>query len=332
MIGRRLFLGGLLASLSLSAWAVGEVIMLEVNCPERAFDQVRRDLAKMQAASPDAPDDAEFLRRGRAWLGGPQVDRSGPEWRAAEGVPIRVVKPDGQARGVVLQMHGGGWVMGNAASDRKMAEELANRAGVAVVSVDYRLAPEHPYPAGIDDCVTAADWLLRNAQSQFGTTKVAIMGCSAGSHLAAMTLLRLGPRATQFSAAVLYYGVYDLGVTPGARLAPDDDHPDLSTTSIRRMIQWFTPGLQPEQRRVAAISPLYAPVPKLPETLFLVGGADILVDDTLYLAQRWSEKNVVRVALFPGAPHGFNMYSLDGVDDSVTMVCDYLAEKMAWKQ
>jgi acetyl esterase/lipase len=129
-------------------------------------------------------------------------------------------------------------------------------------------------------------------------------------------------------AAVLYYGVYDLGIRPGARLAKDEDHPDLSTSSIRRMIQWFTPGLQPEQRQVAAISPLYAPVPRLPETLFLVGGADILVDDTLGLAQRWAQKNTVRVALFPGAPHGFNMFELDGVDDSVALVCDFFAQTL----
>ena len=328
MIDRRTFLAGLAAGLGLSRWAEAEIQMVEVTCPDRAFVEIRRALARMKAADPESADDQEYLRKGRAWLGGPEVDRSGPEWRSADGVPIRVVKPDGPARGAVLQMHGGGWVMGNAASDRKMAERLVERLGVAVVSVDYRLAPEHPYPAAVEDCYTAANWLLNNAQREFGTSQAAILGCSAGSHLAAMTLLGLGARATAMRAAILYYGVYDLGLQPGARVSVDDDHPDLTVVSIRRMIEMFTPGLLPEERQVAAISPLYAPVPRLPDALFLVGGGDILLDDTLSLAQRWGQKNHTEVALYPGAPHGFNAYEVEGVEDSLDRVCDFLQSRL----
>ena len=324
MIGRRPFLSGLLASLCLTASAQAEVEMLEVHCPERAFEEVRRELIRLNRATPDPLDEGEYLRRARAWLGGPQLDRSGSEWRSADGVPVRVVLPQGQAQGVLLQMHGGGWVSGNAASDGRLCQQFARRAGVAVVSVDYRLAPEHPFPAAVDDCLSAAEWVMRHSLSLFGTDKVIVQGCSAGAHLAALTLLRLGPRARALRGAVLYYGVYDLGITPGARLANNDDHPDLSTVSLRRMINWFTPGLQPEDRRIPAISPLYAPLPQIPETLFVVGGADILVDDSLYLAQRWGKQNKVQLALFPGAPHGFNAYEVEGVDDSVSLACDFI--------
>jgi len=325
---RREFLSlgaGLLLASGLRAEAQSGLEMLEISCPPRAFDEIRRNLSQMQAQSPDSSDDTEFLRRGRAWLGGPQVDRSGPQWLSADGVPVFVVRPQAAARGVILHMHGGGWVMGNAVSDRKMLEAQVERTELAVVSVDYRLAPEHPYPAAVEDCLTAVNWLLGNAPRLFGCSGVAIQGCSAGAHLAATTLVRLGPRATQLKAAVLYYGVYDLGITPGARLARDEEHPDLSTTSIRRMIQWFTPGLTADQRRAPGISPFYASVQELPPSLMLVGGGDILVDDTLGLAQRWSERNSVQVALFPGAPHGFNMYQLEGVEDSLDRVCEFLA-------
>lgn len=304
--------------------AQNQLQMLDISCPPRAFDEIRRNLLLMQSRSPDSPDDAEFLRRGRAWLGGPQVDRSGPEWMSADGVPVFVVRPQGPVRGVILHMHGGGWVMGNARADRKMLEALGERMELAVVSVDYRLAPEHPYPAAVEDCLTAVNWLLGNAPRLFGCSGVGIQGLSAGAHLAATTLVRLGPRARQLKAAVLYYGVYDLGITPGARLARDEEHPDLSTTSIRRMIEWFTPGLTPDQRRAPGISPLYASVQELPPSLMLVGGGDILVDDTLGLAQRWSERNPVQLALFPGAPHGFDAYQVDGVDDSLDLVCQFL--------
>lgn len=320
MIQRRPFLAGLIASLW-AAPALAEVKILEINCPDRAFEETRRNLAKMQS---EPVDDAEFIRRSRAWLGGPQIERSGPEWRAAGGVPLRVVMPEGTPKAVVMQLHGGGWITGNAASDRTLCEALARRCQVAVASVDYRLAPEHPFPAAIDDCLTAVDWLLRNAPSQFGCSRVALQGCSAGAHLAAMTMLGLGPRARQLTGAVLYYGVYDLGISPAARLAHDDDHPDLSTTSLRRMIGWFTPGLRPEQRQVAAISPLYAPTPSLPPTLFVVGGADILLDDSLNLSQKWGEKNEVELALWPGAPHGFNMFNLEGVENSLDVTVDFL--------
>lgn len=319
---RRAFLAALLAACSCPAWAQ-ELKMLEVDCPERAFDETRRALAKM-GSSDDLPD-REYLNGARSWAGGPDLDRSGPAWRFANGVPLKVFGSG--SGGVVMHLHGGGWVCGNAQSDHKLCEELASRTGMTVVSVDYRLAPEHPFPIPIEDCLTVARWLMANSVKEFGSDRLFLTGCSAGAHLAAMTLLGLGSQALRFRAAALYYGVFDLGLTPAARLARDEDHPDLSTTSLARMIDWFTPGLRREQRQVASISPLYAPVPELPETLFLVGGADILLDDSLQLARRWAERNRVQLALYSGAPHGFNAYNVAGVEDSLERVVDFLTRR-----
>lgn len=319
-MNRREFLTALLAGCALPAWA-NELKMLEVDCPERAFDETRKALAAMK--KPDPLDDNQFITQARAWLGGPNLDRSGPDWRMANGVPLRIFQ--GGSRGVVMHMHGGGWMCGNAMSDQKLCQALADRAGVTVASVDYRLAPEFPYPAAIEDCVTAARWLMVHAPEQFGTDRIAVTGCSAGGHLAAMTMLALGRR---LRAGALYYGVFDLGLTPFARMARDEEHPDLTTTALSRMIGWFTPGLRREDRQVGGISPLYAPVGELPDALLLVGGGDILVDDSLRLARRWAERNTVELALYPGAPHGFNGYDVGGVEDSLDRVVDFLSSRL----
>lgn len=316
---RRSFLAAVLAGCALPAWA-NELKMLEVDCPERAFEETRKSLASMK--STDALDDNQFILQSRAWLGGPELDRSGPEWRMANGVPLRIFGSGSQ--GVVMHVHGGGWICGNAQSDRGLCQALADRAGVTVASVDYRLAPEFPYPIPVEDCLQAAAWLVNHGQEQFGTDRLAIMGCSAGAHLAALTMLKLGRR---LQAAALYYGAFDLGLTPFARMARDQDHPDLTSQALSRMIGLFTPGLRREQRQVAAISPLYAPIPELPDTLFLVGGGDILVDDSLQLSRRWAERNQVELALYPGAPHGFNGYQLAGVEDSLDRVVEFFSSR-----
>ena len=97
---------------------------------------------------------------------------------------------------------------------------LADTAGIAVVSVDYRLAPEHPWPAAPDDCETAALWLAGQAEDSFGTDRLMIGGASAGATLAVTTLLRLRDRGhlQPFAGAVLQFGAYDLsGLPPHCR-------------------------------------------------------------------------------------------------------------------
>src|SRR3569833_473799 len=131
----------------------------------------------------------------------------------AGGVPLRVFTPP-VVRGVYLHIHGGGWTLGTAAGQDIQLWRLARAAEVAVVSVGYRLAPEHPYPAGPDDCEDAARWLVAEAVQAFGTDRLTIGGESAGAHLAVVTLLRLGAQAAAFRAAQLAFGAYDLSAPP----------------------------------------------------------------------------------------------------------------------
>jgi acetyl esterase len=106
---------------------------------------------------------------------------------------LRVIAP-AQSRGIYLHLHGGGWVLGGADMQDPMLERIADNTGQAVVSVEYRLAPEHPYPAGPDDCEAAAAWLVQNGKKEFGTDVLTIGGESAGGHLTAVTVLRMRDR------------------------------------------------------------------------------------------------------------------------------------------
>ena len=113
--------------------------------------------------------------------------------RGGHKLPLRVIAPD-HPRGVYVHIHGGGWVLGAADLQDRMLERIGRNTGLACVSVEYRLAPEHPYPAGPDDCEAAALWLAKNAKSEFGSDLLTIGGESAGGHLSVVTLLRLRDR------------------------------------------------------------------------------------------------------------------------------------------
>ena len=220
---------------------------------------------------------------------------------------LRKFRPEGAARAVMLHIHGGGWVVGRPEVSDRVNEFVCTSAQVAVVSVDYRLAPEHPYPAALDDCEAAATWLLANAAREFGSERLLIGGESAGGHLSAATLLRMRDRhraASRFVGANLVFGAYDLGRLPSQRGV--GARPDILTPEeMEFFLDLFTPGLDPEARRDAAISPLYADLSGLPPALFTVGTADHLLDDTLLMAARWSVAgNPTELLVYPGAPHG----------------------------
>ena len=231
------------------------------------------------------------------------VDReiSGP----AGPLRLRTFVPD-QVDAVFLHIHGGGFVTGSPEMTDLLHEILSKELNLAFVSVDYRLAPEHPYPAGPDDCEAAALWLLEHAEREFGSARLLIGGESAGAHLAACTLLRLRDRdaVDRFCGANLVFGIYDLGRTPSQRGVPE--RPDLLTVEqIEYFAKLFTPDMSPEERRDPGVSPLYADLHGLPPALFTVGADDHLVDDTLFLAGRWQlAGNDAELLVYPEGPHG----------------------------
>ncbi len=213
---------------------------------------------------------------------------------------LRVFVPS-EVRAVYLDMHGGGFFMGTPEMDDAGNAALAKRARVATVSVEYRLAPEAPYPAGPDDCEAAALWLVANAKREFGTERLLIGGGSAGGNLAAVTLLRLRDRhqaAARFLGANLVFGVYDVSGTP---------------SQIRQGVASFRdlylPGRDTAERKHPDVSPLYADLSGLPPALFTVGTADYLYDDSLFMAMRWhAAGNETELAIYPESVHGFTVF------------------------
>jgi acetyl esterase/lipase len=217
-------------------------------------------------------------------------------------IRLRTLVPD-EVRAVYYDVHGGGFFMGAPEMDDRDNAEIARRAKCAVVSVDYALAPEHPYPAGPDDCEAAALWLLENAQREFGASRLAIGGGSAGANLAATTLVRLRDRhqsASRFCAANLVFGVYDVSGTPSQRRGGVQSFRDL-----------YLPKIFGDDRKHPDISPLYADLTGLPPALFSVGTADYLYDDSLYMHARWrAAGNASELAVYPECVHGFTMFPI----------------------
>jgi acetyl esterase/lipase len=211
-------------------------------------------------------------------------------------VPVRIHFPASAApRGVLLDFPGGGFYLGAGAGSDVRNNDLANNLGIVVVSVDYRLAPENPWPAAPDDCETAALWLAEHAAARFGTHRLAIGGFSAGATLAATTLIRLRDKGiAAYGAAVLQFGTYDLsGQTPAGRLIADE-----------YFIQAYAGRLA--DRTHPDFSPIYADLTNLPPALIVVGQEDILLRDNLAMTAQLSADGVdVDLRVYPAAPHGF---------------------------
>lgn len=222
-------------------------------------------------------------------------------------VPVRIIRPQGKAQGVVLDYHGGGWVIGNAQMNDDLNIAMVKACNVAVVSVDYRLAVNTPIEDVMQDCLCAARWLLSDDCTEFVGLPVIVVGESAGAHLAVATLLSLKQSADllqRVSGALLYYGVYDLAGTPSVHSAAAETLV-LDGPGMAEALGLLTPGLSDDERRRAPLSPLYGDLSGLPPALMFTGELDPLRDDTLELAQRWQQSAPAEVHLLPSSAHGF---------------------------
>lgn len=239
-------------------------------------------------------------------------------------VPLRVFRPNGAAKGVYLHIHGGGWVFGSADMQDERNERLARQCGLVVVSVEYRLAPEHPYPAAPDDCEAAALWLVREGPTLFGTDRFFIGGESAGAHLSAVTMLRLRDkhRLLPFRAANLIAGCFDLAMTPSVRNWGKEKL-ILNTRDIFMFTHFFLRS--GGDVRSADISPIHANLAGLPPALFTVGTRDPLVDDSLFMAARWSAAgNHCELDVWPGAPHVFMAFPCETTEKTLQRIEAFL--------
>lgn len=220
-------------------------------------------------------------------------------------VPVRVYRGPADPTGVVVYFHGGGFVIGSIGLMDNVARELAHRSDAVVVSVGYRLAPEDPYPAGLDDCVAVTRWASANC-GRFGVpaSAVAVAGESAGGNLAAAVALRLrdagGP---PLAGQVLIYPA-----VAGSELHPSVAEFDglvISRTAMRNYWDAYRSGRDLDADPYAA--PLHAPSLRgLPPAMVVLGGCDLLRDEGRAYAARLRRDGVpTEEACFAGQPHGF---------------------------
>ncbi len=275
---------------------------------EMPFDQFR-------LADPNFDDPLAYAKEHRELLISFEADPSpmaedsviaGP----AGDIPVRLFVPE-EPKAMYLHIHGGGWYLGRPQMSDPDNEHLATNHGLAVLSVDYRLAPEHPYPAANDDCEAAAAWMLEHGPQLWGTDKMFIGGESAGGHLAASTLLRVRDRLGAIDrvlGANLVAGMYDFRGTPS--MFDNGGRPDvLDTESILTILEFFIPNMSEEQRRNPDLSPLFADLSGLPSCLVSAGATDHLADDACFLATRMAAAETpVELALYPDSPHGFTSF------------------------
>ena len=227
---------------------------------------------------------------------------------------------------IYLHLHDGAWVSGGADMQDWMLKGIADRCNALALSVEYRLAPEHPHPAALDDAEAAALWLVQHARAEFGTECLMIGGESAGAQLAVSTLLRLRDRHgfTGFSAANLNYGQFDLELTPSARNSGEQTTVMNNARLARRVVALFAGG---RDLRDPELSPLYAELHDLPPALFTVGTLDPFLDDSLFMHARWlAAGNESELAAYPGCVHGFNFYPIAAARQSFEQQVEFLSK------
>ena len=248
-------------------------------------------------------------------------------------IDVRLYLPDRADPSLVVFYHGGGWVLGGLDSYDPLCRALANAAEAAVLSVDYRLAPEHPFPAGFEDAYAAAVWATKNAaRLNCDPDRVAVAGDSAGGNLAAaVTLAARDRNGPDLDAQAL---VYPAVAAPGIHTFESHVENAEGYFLERDSIGWFYErylGATADRRNAYAAPLLARDLSGLPPATVITAGFDPLRDEGAAYADRLAEAGVdVRHDSFPGMIHGF-VSMLDDIDragDGVAAVADGLAETL----
>jgi acetyl esterase len=281
-----------------------------------------------QPSPPFAQLDVAAIREGIAQRA---RERSrGPEMQAVHelriaALPARVYRPAAGRIPLVVYLHGGGWTIGNLESHDRMCRRLADGSGAAVLAIDYRLAPEHPWPASVDDTVAALRWVA-SAPGDLGEvpSAVAVAGDSAGGTLAALACLRLRdeyPAALPRLQALLYANTDLTGTQPSMREKAAGWGLDAST------VRFFNSQWVPDQARWSdpGVSPLHAPdLSGLPGTLIVTAEHDPLRDESEAYARRLRDAGVeVELRREPGLIHSFMLL------DEISPACAAAADRVA---
>lgn len=225
----------------------------------------------------------------------------------ANGVPAEWIDvPGADAGRVVLYVHGGGYVIGSLVSHRELVARIARAAGARALSVDYRLAPEHPFPAAVDDAVAAYRWLLSQGVAP---ASIVIAGDSAGGGLTLATLVALRDAGDPLPAAGVALSPWvDLEGLGDSMISRDALDPMVHKAELVAMANQYLNGAAPKTPLAA---PLYADLHGLPPLLIQVGAAETLFDDSSRFAARATAAGVdVTLEEWPELFHVFQAFSM----------------------
>ncbi|HZQ86728.1 MAG TPA: alpha/beta hydrolase [Acidimicrobiales bacterium] len=199
-----------------------------------------------------------------------------------DGVPAEWVTTEGAAADkVVLYLHGGGYAIGSIKTHRALAANISKAAGVRLLLIDYRLAPEHPHPAAVDDAVTAWRWLLREG---LDPSRMVISGDSAGGGLTMATLIALRDAGDPLPACAVPISPWvEMEAVSDSWTTRAEADPMVHIEGLKLMADWYLNGQDP---RAPLASPLHADLHGLPPLLVQVGDAEVLLDDSTRLVEK----------------------------------------------
>jgi acetyl esterase/lipase len=246
------------------------------------------------------------------------------------GIPVIFIDIAGvEPRGTIFHIHGGGFALGSAGGSVGLASSLARKTGMRAVSADYRLAPEHPYPAALQD-VTAAYRALAGQAGSAG--HVVVSGESAGGNLA-IELLIAGQAEglTMPAAALLLSPMTDLTVTGSSYAGKAHADPAISAQAIRTRAADYLAGTDPAD---PLVSPIFADLSGLPPLLIQAGSHEVLLDDATRLAVKAAADDVaVILDITPGVPHVFQAFAalLDEGDAALNRAARFIQDNTAQK-
>ncbi len=225
---------------------------------------------------------------------------------ALGGVPTAEITIDGiESRHVVLYFHGGVYVLGDAFQAAGLASQVGRRARARAISVDYRLAPEHPYPAAVDDALAAYEALLHNGTAP---SDIAFAGESAGGGLAIATLVNARDHGLPMPAAAFVMSPYaDLTLAGTTMETKREVDVLMSFEALQSRVTDYTSG---QDAAIGLISPIFADLSGLPPLIIQAGTHEVLLDDAVRLARQAATADVeVTLDITPGVPHVFQTFS-----------------------
>ena len=264
------------------------------------------DAILRQGAFPASADVNEQRRQLRALLSAQPLPADVTVTPAAlGGIPTAEINVDAiEPRHIVLYFHGGVYVLGDAFLAADLASQVGRRTRARVISVDYRLAPEHPYPAAVDDALAAYEALLDNGTAP---SDIAFAGESAGGGLAIATLVNARDRGLPLPAAAFVMSPYaDLTLAGATMETKRQADPLLSPEALRARVGDYTSR---QDAALDLISPIFADLSGLPPLIIQAGTHEVLLDDAIRLARQAAIADVeVTLDITPRVPHVFQAY------------------------